>query len=436
MSTSLLELLAREIGRVLEPIPYALENPKALERLLASVGVTSPNDENVALTNAFSAVADLSTQIEEFAERPSPSLSDIAALLDVSSNAFTALRALSATGGPTNAFEDLGQDLAAFLVANYLFIWHPLARDIAALLTLIELGDERPPQSPIVRDSQPLRESFYLDRFRCDRIVDLVRDPAAALAPEYGSTLATVDDANAMARKLFPRLQRVLRELDVPCRYGFDPGDAELLGEAAPLLEHALIIYAEDALAGAPAEAGVVLTLSPADRGDLGFVVSPFGALTSREQIGRWILELSLTAGVDVLAYGRHGLTLVASASTAQVGGIISGTLAAPDDGPAFILGTPTGSRIEVGGALLKAETSLSEAQQSLALSADVSSSAIVVAPGDSDGFLSSILPAEGIRAEFDLGLAWTNTRGLTFRGGGSSESTLPVGIAVGGVLT
>src|SRR5438045_2402452 len=81
--------------------------------------------------------------------------------------------------------------------------------------------------------------------------------------------LATLDDANAMAEKLFPRVQRVLRELGVTCRYGFDPTDRALLGDTAPFLDHALIVYIDDRLAGAAAEAGIVFTLSSADRGDL-----------------------------------------------------------------------------------------------------------------------------------------------------------------------
>lgn len=419
MSDTLFDSLRREIGRLLEPISYALENPSAMERLFASVGVNSPSEEHTALINAFRSVDNLKTQIDEFAAQPSPSLADIAALLDRSDEAFIALRALRAPNGAAEAFEDFGRDLVDFLLENYLLLYHPLVRDIAVLLTLIEPADELPQLARIVHESQLVREPFYIDRFRFDRIVDLLRDPSAALRAEYGDSLTTVDEANAIARKLFPRVLRVLRRLDVPCRYGFSPGDEELLGDAAPFAEHALIIYVEDILAGAAAEAGVVLTLSPADRGDLGLVVSPFGTLTLTTQVRKWTLEMALTAGIDAFAYGRHGLTLVASTSTAEVQGRFSATLAAPAEGPAFILGSPTGTRLEVGGALLTAETQLSEARQTFALGSAVSSSAIVIAPGDSDGFLSRFLPADGLQAKFDLGLAWSNERGFTLSGAG-----------------
>ena len=45
-------------------------------------------------------------------------------------------------------------------------------------------------------------------------------------------------------------------------------------------------------------------------------------------------------------------------------------------------------------------------------------------------------MPAEGLQAKFDLGLAWSNERGLTFRGAGSLDATLPVGLSIRDVLT
>jgi hypothetical protein len=134
------------------------------------------------------------------------------------------------------------------------------------------------------------------------------------------------------------------------------------------------------------------------------------------------------------VAYGRHGLTLLASTETAEVVGSLSATLATPEAGPAFVFGAPDGTRLEVGGALLRIDTTLSEARQLLALSADVSSSALVIASADSDSFLSSILPAGGTRANFDLGLAWSSEKGLTLRGSTSLEATLPIGLTLGGI--
>jgi hypothetical protein len=431
MSFTLPEALVAEITRLLTPINDAVENPHALERLLSHIGVPAPAIDNNALIESLRAVVDLKSRLDELASQPILSLDSVAAALDVSRQALMIVRSLSQPEGSAGALENFGQDLANFLVTSYLARRHPLARSVAALVTLLEPLDELKPRPAVFDGGQLLRGPFVLDRFHLDRLVSLMRDPASTLRAEYGNALATAEDASAMAKKLFPRLQRVLRELGVSCRYGFDPDDEDLLEDAAPFLKHALIIYAADPLNDAPAEAGVVLSLSSADRGDLGLVISPFGTLTSTKHVSGWVIELMLTAGVDILAYGRHGLTLLASEGTAEVGGSLSATLPAPSGGPAFIFGASNGTRMEIGGAQIKLDTSLSEARQSLTLSADVASSKIVIAPGDGDGFLNNILPAEGLEAKFDLGLAWSNERGLTLRGSGGLDATLPVNLSI-----
>ena len=279
-----------------------------------------------------------------------------------------------------------------------------------------------------------MRDTYRLDRWHLDRLPALLKDPLAVLRAEYGNAMQTVADANAMADKLFPRLERLLRALGVSCRYGFDPDDAAFLGDAVPLMGHALIVYVDDPLYGAAAESGVVLSLSAAQQGDLGLVISPFGTIAVQGSAGPWKLAADLTAGVDVVAWGRHGVTLLASPGTIEAKGSASATLATSDTLPAYVIGQPDGARIEVGGARLGLDVALSEARASLAVSADVSAAALVIAPGNGDGFLASLLPSEGLRAEFDLGLAWSSDKGLTLRGSAGLEATVPVGLSVAGV--
>ena len=129
-------------------------------------------------------------------------------------------------------------------------------------------------------------------------------------------------------------------------------------------------------------------------------------------------------------------MTLLASPGTIEAKGNVSATLATIDTLPAYVIGQPDGARIEVGGVRIGLDVALSEARASLAVSADVSKAVIVIAAGNGDGFLSSILPAEGLQAKFDLGLMWSNEHGLAFRGAGSLDATLPVGLSIRDVLT
>lgn len=435
MAADLLSVLTDELGELFRPITEAVENPLLLPRLLREIGAESDALGGDSLTTALSAVATLVEDAKQLAAAPSPSFADIANVLEAVGNVFQSLRALSLAGGPAQQIETFGIDLVDFLVASYLRRAHPVALQIAALLTLLEPAEIQESQPPVVVNGAVVRNSFSIDRFHLDRISALLHDPVGTLRAAYVTPLMTVDDANAMADKLFPRILGLLRSLGVACRYGFRPGDEQLMGDAAPIVDHSLIVWVADQLMGATAEAGIVFSLSPAERGDLGLLASPFGTLQLQTEAGAWALELDITAQVEGVAYGRHGATLVAGVGTAEVDATFTATLAAPDKGPAFILGSPTGSRLEVGGSVLLAQTSLSEAQQSLALSASVSKATICIMPGDGDGFLQQVLPSGGMQANFDLGIDWSSAGGLSFHGAAGLEATLPIGLATGGVV-
>jgi hypothetical protein len=442
---SLLDILIAEIKKLFQPLLNVVEEPRSLDRLLSEIGASASTAGGDTLVNALSAIVALEAKLEALSNAESPSFQEIAAVLDASDKAFNAIRALDSAGGASAALEGFSRDLISLLVVAYLNGWHPIVRAISVLLTLIEPAEEQTLQPAIVEGEIVKRLPYIVDRFHLDRVSDLLHDPVETLRKEYiQNDLRTVEDANATAAKLFPRLAGLLRLLGVSCRYGINPGDESLLGDPDGLLRHALIIYAHDELLEADAEAGVevdaeagvVLMFSPADRGDLGIVVCPFGKLTVKGSVLDWKTELSVTGDVQTVAYGRHGVTLLASLATTEVAGRFTATLEEPEDGPAFTLGSPTGTRLEIGGAEFKAETKLSEASQALAVGASVSSSQLVIAPGDADSFLAGFLPKEGLQAKFDLGLEWSNKRGLTFRGAAGLDATIPLGLSIRDVLS
>ena len=293
---------------------------------------------------------------------------------------------------------------------------HPIAFMLGVLLTLIVPKELKAQPEPVVRDGEVIRLPPKLDTFQLSRLADLLREPIAILRTEYVTALETEDDAAAMADKVFARIAGLLRLLGISCRYGITPGDEPLLGDAAKFMKYALIVYTDDVLLDAPAEAGVVFSLSPASLGDLGLVASPFGALNFTKEFESWTIESTLGAEVDAVAWGHHGLTILADATTTEVSASLAAT-ATQEEGAAFVLGSRQGSRLELGLVRLAADTALSEERQSLSLAVDLKSAVLVLSQGESDGFLAGLLPSEGLRTEFDVGLSWSSDRGLTLRG-------------------
>ena len=302
------------------------------------------------------------------------------------------------------------------------------------LLTLLEPAERQPTPPVELSNGVAVRIPEAIDRFHLGRLADLLQDPVATLRGAYVNNLQTDDDAKAVGEKLFAPLVRLLTHLGVSCRYGIPRDDLPLLGETAPFISHVLVVYVDDELNGAEVEAGVLLAISPASRGDLGLVVVPFGSIATTRSPGSWTVNLQLSAGVQGTAYGRHGFTLLASPGTIDVTGSAEATLITSGEDAAYVLGAPDGVRLEIGGARLAMEAALSEAGQRLAFSADLSPGTFVIAPADADGFLASLLPAEGIRTTFDLGVGWSSDKGVTFRGHAGLDATIPVGLSVAGL--
>lgn len=430
MSDDLLGAIASAASDLLSPLERAVEVPRGMRDLLTRLGA-APTNESDGLLTAIRAVLVAKTEIQNLAAKDSPSLDDIVGVLTAMKSAFAALRALDASGGPLAQLPGFGADLVELLVSSWLTARHPVLHQVATLLTLIQLEVDQGYAEPIVSGSDVVRYPYRIERFRLDRLASLLRDPVGVLRDAYVTPLTTGAEADAMADALFPKVVGLLRELGVTCRYGVNDGDETMLGDSAALVNHALVIYLVDPLSDLASEAGVVVSISSADRGDLGLVVSPFGTLTTTRFLGPFKIDLALTAGVDAIAFGRHGLTLLASTATTDVTGSIVADLP-HDDEPAFVIGSPTGTRIEVGGARLAAEATLTGPKKRLAVSADVISSALVIPRNDNDGFIADILPPDGIRVPFDLGIGWASDTGVTLRGSAGLEANVAVGLSLG----
>ena len=427
-----LSQIADEIVAYLQPIVDGLEFPNSLQKLLNQVGAV--NGADAALVAALTTIVDFGQQCETLASQSQPSFEAAASLLELSRRAFTALSALNDAGGAVAGVSSLGEDLAELLAGIWLVSRHPKFYSLGVLLSLIQpdwdqtLSADRPNAA----GTDFVRYGFKIDRLRPSRIVDLIRDPVGTLRAEYASPLATDADAVALADKLFPRLQLLFSQLGLPCRYGISPEDTADLKDWAAPMAHAFIVYVQSVSKGANADVGVVITISPASQGDLGLVIAPFGDLNLSRQVGSWTVAAQVAASVDVLAWGRNGPALLATSGATDLTASVTATLPPPAQGPAVVFGAPTGTRLEVGGATASAAAHLAQTGSSLAFNADVTKSKLVIAGGDS--FVSSLLPDNGLEANFNLGIGWSSDKGLTLRGSAGLQTDVPVSLSVGGV--
>jgi hypothetical protein len=343
-----------------------------------------------------------------------------------------------ASGGGFRAppdFERLGAELVEVLTTLYLTRHHPVAYHLAVLLTLID-----PPEDGLSGVSTPDPTTGELARFtharprlRLERLVDLIEDPGGALRAAYlgPGGLATRADATVAAQKLFPRVADLLSALGVKAVYGVRGGR-----EADPRLAGMLTLEYTPPLDGALAGSGVGagVTLLAAEEGGPGVVVVPAAALKLAHVLRSWRLDLELSAAIAAIAIRSGGVQIDGPPGTGSVAAALTATKLAAD-GAAVRVGSTNGTRLELGALIVHARGDFSDRRADLDFGVDASSGALVIAPGDGDGFLARVLPAEGLRAEFDLGLGWSTAKGLYFRGAGGLDAVLPVKASLLGAL-
>jgi hypothetical protein len=194
-------------------------------------------------------------------------------------------------------------------------------------------------------------------------------------------------------------------------------------------------------IAGDAAGGGIALEIFVASSkhpgGIAGLILALAGDFNRTETRGQWKLTFSASDLIPALSVGPNGFARVPgdnplASGTAKL--LIERIPDTGSTGPAFLFGSPQGTRLEIGTLKLTGDLSFDPGKWSASLGVAASSGALVLAPSDGDSFLSSILPTDGIKAEFDLGLAWSNTGGFSLRGGAGLEATLPIGRTFAGV--
>ena len=372
-----------------------------------------------------------------FVESPPETFDELSEALDAAGDAFEAVRGLAdvlAAGTEPTHFKEFGRDLVTALTLAHVQAQAPVLFHLAVLLTVIEPGGKSPLSEPVFDAAgRMVRVPFERTKLRLGRIVDLIESPGDVLREEYvgPNGLQTAADARRTADKLFPRLAALLSALGAETLYGFKPQYGVNLGDPDNLAAGTLAFWLEPTAA---TQVGATLSLSPAERGNLGLVVSPFGSVELEELFGAWLLRATLTAGVDAFAVGPDGVRLLfAPASDANRLAARVELERAPEPGATVTrFGSATGTRFEAERLRVAAEAKLSPGEQEFGVLAEVVKAALVIAPGDGDGFLKKILPDDGLRATFELAAGWSNKTGFYFRGGAGLQAQLPLHLSLG----
>lgn len=433
-----MELLLVELARLLEPLAEAAQQtpqPQGIIELAADAGLrlddilVAPGDL-VGFASAFGTAYAALRPVVQRGSIPDPS--ELPKYLSVLGEVLRRVRDLDDLQVRDDVMDDLpqvGLRLLELLAVEYLSRHRRAAYHGLLALGLIEEGDRKLGVPP---------------RLRLAELPDVVGDPAGFLATEYGWGT----DAFASYR-LISRLQALGWYLGVPAVFHY-PDDATATATGTdplrsdPDFQLRIPVAVVDRGSGR-AQVGLALLPLPAGpTGGPGLALVPFGAGGITETMtlaDGWLLVVDTSADV-ASGYGlvlRPGAAALASlgddAPPAQLSSSLALVRTTTSTGTRALLGTSDGTRLEVGSAGLNVGFRYAE-DATFFVEFPIRRARIVVDPGPADGFLRSVLPAEGLEVEFELLLRWSTEDGLTLGGGLGLETEITVGLDVLGVLT
>jgi hypothetical protein len=447
---STLESLASLVGTALRPLSIALDGPdERLSALVALLGWSLPGAPPTALRDLRAhgtAVVGAITRLELVTSLEREGLG---ASVDVAAAAAEVVGAMAALGVDLNHLEarltaqlpasfvaktDLPaaftRRLLDFCLIGLLASYAPVARAAGSALGLIE-------ETAMQADVGRYQPAYTLRRVRWDRVPALLDEPGTVLRELYGWGTASIDPAALLSRidALATRL------VAVPIHSRAEPALVRALAPAAttrpvhtrfPILaSEALTIWlgvmpvpATDTLEAA----GIAVTVQVEGVIDQALDLSPSLSLDLHG-------TLDLGAGVAIVIRPGRDPVLVASAFGTAPASVTDGNVSfalvrlADEARPRVLLDIGDGSELQVGTVSLLVEADAAPTGGTLSGELALEAARLVVRPRD--GFISTLLPPDGIAVDFDLAVGWSPTAGVYLVGGTGLELSLPLGLSI-----
>ena len=429
-----LAAIAGELGLALQPLAEATSSADAMQAFLLQLGWDIA--PGVALVEAVHASA--ATVYELVAGGDEGETPDLTALLSGLRAAYVAVADIASGGGgfPADAVTELPRQLADYMVAHYLLLnqprWGHLLRAVGVLR--IENVDETA--------TRPAYTRLSIDY---EGFADLVDDPLTFFrtAYQWGTSAFRGEEFADALRGL-----AVAWELDAQ-RTQVDPLTlAQLIQGAltpATTVDTVLRMPFVSSQSEESYEVGVGLFLLPETAAAKpGFAVMPYGSAGIDLEIGLSELltlviggTVKLDGGVGALVRPDKDLEFLVGfgpGTPSAASGTLSISLVVGAGEPMVLLGDPEASRFELDGAsALGGVRFHSSGKFEVYVEAAVEGARIVIQPGDdSDSFLATLLPPEGLTIGTDLTVGFSTTQGLYFGGSGGLEIALPAHIQLG----
>jgi hypothetical protein len=423
VTESAFDTLVRELHRLLVPFLDAGDDPLIWGRILRRLGwdgaenlagdlgtlaraVKDVDDTLVALTELDSS-GDLNALLD-LIQKIGQAIDDLQRLPDDLANAITTLT-------DTTAREALAADVVEFLALSYISSLSPVAYRFLRIIAIIR--DDQ--ATAITSGGTVLRSPVVRPHLALDRLGEFFDDPAEYILEAHGIPAGLPNDAaaEAVVNGLLREVEGLIHALGGRAM----AGGRDSTATAPNALRSFSFVFSfpipvTGGLTAVPT-VGATIEVVPASRtavdGTQGpaVQVQPLGVITILVPLGGWLLELDAGGSPVTIVIDSAGIHATGAGSNAQIGVSLGRSVPLPALGPS------DGPRVELGMPRVRGELSFG-ATGDIRLLLGIPEAKVVVQAGSGDGFLSKVLPSEGITIPFGFTLAWSRRDGVTFEGG------------------
>lgn len=350
----------------------------------------------------------------------------------------------------------LAEDALNGLLRSWIQRTTPVGYEVLELIGVIVRDVPSELVHPPTGDPILWRPPIPASRLSLKAITELISDPVGHIKTHLGlNGVADQAAAEEITRVAFGALARVAEALGMDTWVGlnFTPDQSDPI---LSTLEYQLARSAGFGVGIDVAGAGRTVLSLVAEVIPSGTKISKVDPISEVELTsgglrllpeGSWVLETALGPGtltVEASAAPPYIILpikeepFIGGSSTGSAGGVELTILWARDEAASPVVLGASSTGLIINGAKAGAMARFGRSERpdlDVDIQAAVDQARLVLNPGEADGFLSSVLPADGLAVEFDLGIGWSTTRGLYFAGSASLEADLPVHVDILGVL-
>jgi hypothetical protein len=327
--------------------------------------------------------------------------------------------------------ERLPVDILNTLFVIYINKYNPQITSLLKLLTLL-----REDENPVLRtaDNEVYKDKSKILLIKWDVIPNLLNEPKEVFAEYYWPDgFDTVDITNQVAKLLLPPVAELFNALGFITALGYNGGSDDYSPEIRKRMESFLTAKKEFSLQNGidTTAIGFTFGLVPKTEGGPGVILIPFGESAFSKIFKKWHLQANLTLAPAGMLINEDGVALLSNLSTEELSLRLLLTKLSEANGEALMIGSDEQSHFSVKYMAVRGELAVNSEKQHYGIYFLLTGAKLVIKGADGDGFISSIL-GEGLTAEFDIEIGYSNKNGFHFKGSGDLEIVLPKHISLG----